>query len=323
MISSIDQFLNYEEKLNQYAEEEFNQQLDDTFVYVESKSKLHQLFRELQSKKQEHTESIEKEILELKAAGKDIDSNTSISLLHFVIAELLDNKLLKYLTLNNHEELGHVLAQAICYDNIEVVKWLLDNGVSPNAKDEDGYTMIQLAFWKGNSLEIVELLIDKGADINAPNVDGYTPLDGAALTHNIPIIELMIEYGAAITQHSISHVIYSNVQNETIKSQALLLMLGSSQGIKVDLSSDLIYQFFMNNHNIKSLFAIDGYESQKVIAKENIFKSLQDYAQDWDDQKALDMAQFVSTQEIETLDTDQNSNAKLTGDFDYDPATTA
>lgn len=36
-----------------------------------------------------------------------------------------------------------------------------------------------------------------------------------------------------------------------------------------------IRKFFTDENNIKALFAVDSYEAQKPIAKENIFKSLQ------------------------------------------------
>lgn len=317
MTSTIDKLFNYVEKSNQYAEEAFNN--------PESEIKLQQLLDELYSKKQEHTEAIEQEILELKAAGKDInpyDQNTEGSLLHFVMVGLLDTKLLQYFTANDIKAPNDLLATAIWYGNLEAAKWLLDNGVSSQVRDEDGNTMLELAFWAVNPA-IFELLIEKGADINAPDLNGYTILDRVASIHSIPNIQSLIQHGAEVTPYAISQVIYSDFQNETIKSQALLLMLGSSQGIKIDLSSDLIYQFFTNNHNIKALFAIEGYEAQKAIAKENILTSFQEYGQAYNDQNALDMAQLVSSQEIEGLDTNQDHDTKLSGDFEYDSAKAA
>jgi len=315
MTSAIDELFFYLEELRHYLEEVCDG--------IESEIREQRLFDELKSKKQELSEAIEKEMLEFKAFGREMtpyDQSKEDNLLHFVMSGLLDVKLLKYFTITNIKEPNEVLANAICHDNIEAVKWLLDNGVSPSSKDEDGDTMLQLALWNGNSEGIAELLIERGADVDDHNTDGHTALDIAIMELNLPIIELLLKSGAQMREQSINQVIYRDFQNETTKSKALLLMLGSSQGIKIDPSSSLIYQFFTDNHNIKGLFAIDGYEVQKVIVKEKIYKSLQNYAQAYNDQKALEMAEIVSEQQIGTIsmfqDYDLNHKARLSGDFD-------
>jgi len=60
-------------------------------------------------------------------------------------------------------------------NNTEIVRILLEHGVSPDDADEGKNTPLYLAMDKRN-LEIAELLIEYGADIRAENIHGSTPL---------------------------------------------------------------------------------------------------------------------------------------------------
>jgi ankyrin repeat protein len=59
------------------------------------------------------------------------------------------------------------------------VKSLLDKGVSPNTKDNDGRTPLTEAAYRGYT-EIAKMLIDHGADLFAKKRDGETPITMAA-----------------------------------------------------------------------------------------------------------------------------------------------
>ncbi|KAG5362176.1 Ankyrin repeat-containing protein [Yarrowia sp. C11] len=59
---------------------------------------------------------------------------------------------------------------------LEAVKNLIENeGISPNAKDENGYTPVHAAASYGH-LDLLRYLIDKGGDINVTDEDGDTAL---------------------------------------------------------------------------------------------------------------------------------------------------
>ena len=75
------------------------------------------------------------------------------------------------------------------------VQSLLDKGVSPNLKTEDGKTILMLAAYLGHT-DIAQLLIEKGADVNARDNDGKTALMYAAETGNIAMAQLLLEKGA-------------------------------------------------------------------------------------------------------------------------------
>jgi len=348
MTSTIDKLFNYVLKMRKYREEADNH----PELEPELKIKFYQVMDELKSKKQEHSEAIEREILQRKAAGQDInpyDQNQEFSLLHFVMGGLLDTKLLQHFTITDIKDPNNLLARAICNDNIEAVKWLLDNGVSPNAQDKNGGTMLEFAISDDNSDEIAKLLIDRGADVNAQNKYGCTALHIAVLEHNIPIMKLLLEkgadvnikreydsapldhifsrcyeddqeiirpdeiklnalsllleYGAEVKSDKIWKAVIHNFQEETTKTKVLFMMLGSAKDIKIDLEFSGVLEFFTDENNIKALFAVDGYEEQKSIAKENLLKSLQDYGQTHHDQKVLDIIQHVSEQEVSIPDT--------------------
>ncbi len=77
------------------------------------------------------------------------------------------------------------------------VQSLLDKGVSPDLKTDDGKTILMLAAYLGHT-DIAGLLIDKGADVNAKDGDGKTALMYAAETGNIEMAKLLLEKGADI-----------------------------------------------------------------------------------------------------------------------------
>jgi len=63
---------------------------------------------------------------------------------------------------------------AIEYNQVEEVSRLLDGGLPINARDQDGWTLLHVAAWKGD-LKMVRYLIDRGADRSARNAKGETP----------------------------------------------------------------------------------------------------------------------------------------------------
>ncbi|AVP87858.1 hypothetical protein phytr_9300 [Candidatus Phycorickettsia trachydisci] len=342
---------------------------DDHKLIQNFQIKREQLIDELLSRKEEHSKAIKTEIFWLKLGKKDInpyDRKLGITLLHFVMEGFLDIGLLRYFSLRDLKKTGDLFASAIYHNNLEAINWLLNNRVSPDARDEDRDPMLHLAIMCDESHQIAKLLIAKGANINARDLDGKTPLlialprckteiiefmlEKGANVHakdklnssgidkvfihcerngkeiiipeniRLKTLSLLIEHGAKISKQSIQTIMYFNFQGETTKNQALLLMLGSAKGIEMDLTSYFVYQFFADKNNIKALFDTEGYELQKPIAKDNIFKNLVDYARFHIDQKLLSIAQSIFRDEDETSDKDTfiNNEVDLSGDYDGD-----
>jgi len=72
--------------------------------------------------------------------------------------------------------LNKELVETVRSGNTEKVRELLERGADPNAKDDDGWTPLHYATYRGHT-HIVELLIEMGADPNIRNKDGKTPAD--------------------------------------------------------------------------------------------------------------------------------------------------
>ena len=87
------------------------------------------------------------------------------------------------------------IGTAVANGDTAEVQNLLDQGISPNSKTDDGKTLLMLASYLGHT-DIVKLLIDNGADVNAKDQDGKTALMYAAEKNNVEIGKLLLENGA-------------------------------------------------------------------------------------------------------------------------------
>ncbi|KAK6835061.1 hypothetical protein PG987_009755 [Apiospora arundinis] len=104
---------------------------------------------------------------------------------------------------------GHTaLAEAVSYNNLEIVDLVLKLGADVNQKgydccchfdcvDETLYTPLQRACIEGN-LAIVKRLIDEGADLNAVDDEGLTALEYAARDGRLDMVQLLLSRGVDI-----------------------------------------------------------------------------------------------------------------------------
>lgn len=74
------------------------------------------------------------------------------------------------------------LLNAIDFDDLELVLFLLSHGADPNVEVDDGYSCLLSAIESEAevSVEIVDALIKAGADIHVTGTNGWTPLHMAA-----------------------------------------------------------------------------------------------------------------------------------------------
>ncbi|KAL6265114.1 hypothetical protein P5V15_005204 [Pogonomyrmex californicus] len=82
-------------------------------------------------------------------------------------------------------------------NNIDLLKRLLDLGVSPNCHDNHGRTPLHLAACRGYT-DIVRLLLEHGADPNQRDCIGNTPLHLAAVTSKLSVVTLLLTAGTDV-----------------------------------------------------------------------------------------------------------------------------
>jgi ankyrin repeat protein len=101
--------------------------------------------------------------------------------------------LLKFIT-EDTEFQEHCALRAIHFNNYEVLKILLDHGLSPDSFNKNMTTFLSIAV-KHNHLEIAELLLQSGANPNYTNCDDKLPLLLAIRNNDIPMTNLLLKYG--------------------------------------------------------------------------------------------------------------------------------
>ena len=98
-------------------------------------------------------------------------------------------------SIENRNENGFTpLILASYRGNISVVKILLENGASINAKSDMGTALMASAV-KGN-IEITQFLLEKKADPNIADTNGNTALIYAVQFQNIAILKLLLDFKA-------------------------------------------------------------------------------------------------------------------------------
>ncbi|KAL4874896.1 ankyrin repeat-containing domain protein [Aspergillus karnatakaensis] len=102
-----------------------------------------------------------------------------------------------------------LLHYACCKGSLHDVRFLLDQGLDPNAQNLDQETPLANAIRSrcmygrnGNSSfreDLVKLLLSRGADCNAPCSDTCSPLELAVLVQRPKLVKVLIEAGASVT----------------------------------------------------------------------------------------------------------------------------
>jgi len=87
------------------------------------------------------------------------------------------------------------LFEASTRGDIEHVRYMLDKGASPNAKDFDGDTVLSAAAEAGEAF-IVALMLNYGAEVNTLNYIGWTPLIHAVVNDKLEVAFSLIMRGA-------------------------------------------------------------------------------------------------------------------------------
>jgi ankyrin repeat protein len=92
--------------------------------------------------------------------------------------------------------------EAVKIEDLALVESLLARGADPNSLDQDGFSPLEHATWKG-CLPLVNLLLENGADPNQPTSLNYSYLHLAAMKNYVEIAKVLIDEGAAINATTI------------------------------------------------------------------------------------------------------------------------
>ncbi|KAH8834285.1 ankyrin repeat-containing domain protein, partial [Flagelloscypha sp. PMI_526] len=101
----------------------------------------------------------------------------------------------------------NALQTAAYTQNLEIVKFLLENGADVNATRGKYGTALQAAVFSGD-LEIASILLEWGADINAPGGTGEaygTVLHAMSNTGNLEFLKFLLEIGADINARGVEN----------------------------------------------------------------------------------------------------------------------
>lgn len=98
------------------------------------------------------------------------------------------------------DEGSSILTKATAHDKLNIVKFLIANGVDPNTKYRDGQTTALMVAAMSSRVKIAKYLLENGANPNLVVDGGMTALGCASVAGNIEIARLLIEKGANINE---------------------------------------------------------------------------------------------------------------------------
>jgi ankyrin repeat protein len=139
------------------------------------------------------------------------------------------------------------LMRAAYYDNLDMVRLLVERGADVKAAQADGTTAMMLAAGVkyaitqqgdpkkagtvADAYEIVKLLDEKGADVNAANATGQTALYGAAFVGREPIIRYLAAHGARLDVKTTQGLtLYDAVLNTGVADEGTGSRVGGKPG---------------------------------------------------------------------------------------------
>jgi len=162
----------------------------------------------------------------------------------------LQNRVIQRYHANGSAALGEgttPLMRAAYYDNLDMVRLLVERGANVKATQKDGTTALMLAAGvkyaltqegdpaKSGSVndayEIVKMLVEKGIDVNAANTQGQTALYGAAFVGREPVISYLAERGARLDVRTTQGLtIYDAVLNKGVANEGTGSRVGGKPG---------------------------------------------------------------------------------------------
>jgi len=308
----------------------------------------------LERNKEEHIKLVEEAIKDLKERGYDInlhDENTNLTLLHFVVCGVSDKRLLDYFTAYDIKKCSdRLLPKAAQGGSLDIMEWLLDNGVDVNERDtEKGQAALHKAVFRGD-IDMVNFLLSKNADVNIRTFDQESPLNILFFNARddesefppdettLIIAKTLINRGASVystAQYPLRENIIDNVSlfsqvinfpflNEKIQFQAIFLLISKlDHGVANFRIEENVIDFLIEEYNIDQIFAYEEDTSFKITVACNLSKIFSQINHDNKNQKVKEIQDYISnkrsvlirwsikTQDDMDIDVDSQLNSVL------------
>lgn len=89
------------------------------------------------------------------------------------------------------------LILAVLHKNIELLRWLIENGADINHQDRNGYSALHFAAQE-KTQEVAKLLLDNGASLELTDIHGNTPIWTAIFNakEELDLVKLYVQRGA-------------------------------------------------------------------------------------------------------------------------------
>lgn len=111
-----------------------------------------------------------------------------------------------------NEQGRSMVSVAVVSDNREALRMLLDAGASPNSARFENVT----------SLPLMRMLIDAGFNMNAPCANGIVPLDHAVRTKALGMIRLLLERGVEVPAHMREAEYWDSLPKGVLQAQRVI-----------------------------------------------------------------------------------------------------
>lgn len=128
--------------------------------------------------------------------------------------------------------------EAASSGDIEEVQDLLEEGVNPDLKDDEGRTPVMLAAKNNSNIRILEILIDAGADLEARDEAGQAIIHYGAINPETDIIEFLIDNDVNLEAKDINAadaLIYAVAENPNPEVIDILLNLDVDYNLNIAL----------------------------------------------------------------------------------------
>ncbi|KAL6208514.1 hypothetical protein ACLB2K_019463 [Fragaria x ananassa] len=126
-----------------------------------------------------------------------------------------------HLSLLGHLRFDDVLLRAARLDDVHGLKSCLAEGAEVNVRDQNGWTPLHRAAFKGR-IECVKVLLNHGAQLDVVDNAGYTPLHCAVEAGHVQVALLLVAHGARANVKSLEGMV-SPVSLDRFKNHPALL----------------------------------------------------------------------------------------------------